>query len=168
MFRQSKQEHPLLSIFRVWVKSSTNCDIIFTEGGADERCLDMGQRTSEVMGSGRVLFCCSRGVSGKIWMNPMRPSFDDFSSPLPRPNHPKGILVGWLGRGSGEVWGQTLMNPMRPLFICQAMPTFPSCLWGGSPKLKVSSLRRQGSIPPVLMVFALMDMDPKPAVETAP
>ena len=74
----------------------------------------MGLISNVMTGSGRVLFCWSRGAVSEIWMNPMRPSIVDLSSPLPRPNHPKGTLVGWLGRGSGEVWVQRWMNPMRP------------------------------------------------------
>ena len=29
------------------------------------------------------------------------PCFKYLTIPLPRPNHPKGTLTGWLGRGSG-------------------------------------------------------------------
>ena len=53
---------------------------------------------------------------------------------------------------------ETWMNPMRPWLGDLALPTSPPCLWSGPPKLKVSSLRRQGSIPPVLMAVALVVM----------
>ena len=71
-------------------------------------------------------------------------------------------------RGSGRVpfcWCKGVglifwMHSIRPLFGDLTLPTSPPLWWSGPPKLKVSSLRRQGSIPPVLMAVALVVMGP--------
>ncbi len=120
----------------------------------------MGQRTIELRGSGRVPFCWSRGVGLIFWMNPMRPSFDDFSTPLPRPNHPKGTLVGWLGRGSGEVWGQTRMNPMRPWFVDKATPFAPANFVERLSRIEGVIPAQAGIHTPLLMAVAWVVMGP--------
>ena len=40
---------------------------------------------------------------GALWVRQLPPQLASNTGPLPRPNHPQGILIGWLGRGSVPV-----------------------------------------------------------------